>query len=143
MIDEVLDILEKVNDYTYSITIIDSPNLVPFNLYTNSDFFYVLDKGSPLNNITPRRLTEKIEDYFQNTIEKELANEIVDKAFNLNLKESELKSLFEKYSVQLETYIKNLIRNDTHKISFTKDEETLYVDFNAFANLITCKVIKK
>lgn len=143
MIEDVLDTLEEVGRYSYSIIVSDSPKLVPFDIYSNQEFFYILDKGDPLYNITPRRLTERMENYFQDVIEPQLSDELAYKAFNLKLNDSEIRPIFEKYSNQMEQHLRNLIRTDVHKIAFTLDEDKKYVDFNSLANTISCKVVKK
>lgn len=123
----------KINNCEYVIGVEDGTMTSENYTISNDNLLYVIDNGSPRNNIAPHNLTTRFNSWFKSEIEPRMEDDLYDKIIDDDLDERYIRDCFENYKPLVLIWYKNEIRK----------LKILDFDMNKFVDKIYCKIICK
>ena len=126
-------VFSRINKYSYEVYVNDGMTESELYKVTNSNLLYIIDNGSPRNNILPSNINRRLNEWFSSQIEPLMENELFDNIIEDDYDEKYIMLCFEKYMPR----ILNWYREEIRKIKI------LDIDMNKFSKQIYCKIIYK
>jgi hypothetical protein len=123
----------KIDKCEYVIGVEEGETKSGLYKVSNNNLLYMIDNGSPRNNIHPYNLTTRFNSYFKSSIEPRMEERLYDKIIDGEEDEDCIKSVFEEFK----PFVLNWYRTEIRKLNV--------LDFNMsdFAEKIFCKIICK
>lgn len=126
-------IFNQINKYSYVVYVKEGMTESELYKVKNDNFLYMIDNGSPKNNILPFNINRRFKEWFFSEIEPRMENDLFEEIIDNDESESCIMICFEKYLPTIESWYKNELRK----------MKVLDIDMNKFANQIYCKIIHK
>lgn len=132
-LNQSINAFSKIDRYSYVIGVVKGNTISDNYTIDNDTLLYILDNGSPRNDIIPYNLTRRFSEWFNSEIAPKIEAELYDRIVDGDYDERCIKDVFESYK----PIILNWYRNEVRKCKA--------LDFNMkkFANKIYCKILCK
>lgn len=118
--EEEIKRCKKLDDYYFEI-IIENGN-IPLELATISyeEYYYMLDNGSPIYNLYPKRLTDKLDYYFDKLLDEEFGEDLQE---YIEQERDDIDYIFKEWANNLTQKLRFMITSDVSKIELEEEVE--------------------